>query len=215
MNNNQRPQGISIKKIIEDSGVDPIRFKRLSEMDFNDAVIIGYDDVREDLVSTTVHLPLWLRSEVSNINLTTNISQGKVFTAMVNHGCTLMKDMVDAPMKDMVGVLEILETSDNTIIMHLMQEFSISVNGIKHGTRRAVSMPKWCKSYIGMVGGRLRMDFSSVLRLAMYLSISKYDKLLDRDKPVCASELANFEKALSEYTSVCVALAEMEKRKED
>lgn len=215
MVNDKAPQSISIDGIIIDSGCDPMRYKQLSEMTFDEAVIDGYKDITDELVGATVHLPMWLRSEISAANLTTNISQGKLYTAMVDHGCTLMKEFVDAPMKDMVGVLETLETSDNTIIMHMMQEFSISVNGIKHGSRRTVSIPKWCKGFIGLVGSRLRMDFSSVLRLAMYLSISRYSKLLDRDKPTCIHEIANFEKTLDEYTSVCVALYNMiQKEKE-
>ena len=213
MVNDKAPQSISIDSIIEESGCDPMRYKKLSEMTFDEAVIDGYRDVTGELVGATVHLPMWVRSEVSNANLATDISQGKLYTAMVDHGCTLMKEIVDDPMKRMVGVLETLETSDNTIIMHMMQEFTINVNGIKHGSRRTISIPKWCKSFIGKVGGRLRMDFSSVLRLSLYLSIDRYSKLLDRDKPMCAEEIIHFKKALVEYTSVCTALADMEMRK--
>ena len=209
------PNVINTNMIIEDSGVDPTRYKKLSEMDFNNAVIDGYDDIRSDLVAVTIHLPLWLRTEVSNINLDTNVSQGRLYTTMVNYGCALMKPSIDEPIKTMHGAYRVLGTSDNAVIMHLMQGMTISVNGVKGSGRKTLSVPKWCKNFMGTVAGRLRMDFSSVVRLSLYMAIAQYDGMLDHNKQTCINELKRFKKALDDHMFVCMCLAEKVKQKED
>lgn len=209
------PKVINTDTIIESSGVDPIRYKKWSELDFDEAVIKGYDEIRSDLVAVTIHLPLWLRTEVSNINLDTNVSQGRLYTTMVNYGCTLMKPLVDEPIKTMHNAYRVLGTSDNTVIMHMMQGMTISVNGVKGSGRKTLSVPAWCKNFMGGVAGRLRMDFSSVVRLALYMAISHYNGLLEHNEKACQKELKQFKKTLDDHMFVCMCLAEKVKQKED
>jgi hypothetical protein len=210
-----KPEVINMNKLIKDSGVGLMRYKEWSEMDFDDAVIHGYPDISKELVAVTIHLPLWLRTEVSNINLEYNISQGRVYSTMVNYGCSLLKPMIDEPIKSMYDAYKVLGTSDNTVVMYLMQGSTISVNGVKGSNRKTLSVPTWTKNLMGNVASRLRMDFSSVVRLALYLAINRYDNILDHNKTVCQDELLKFSKALNDHMSVCVCLAEMIKSESD
>jgi len=204
--NDLLPEDISTENIIKDSGCDLIRYCKLSEMSFNEAVIHGYSDIRGNIVPATVHLPLWLRTEVSNVNLDTNVPQGKLYTCMVNYGCALMKDVTDEPIKDMHRVFRELGKSDNAVVMHMMQGMTISVNGVKDGNRRTISTPEWCKKYMGIVGGKLRMEFASVMRLALYLAIARCDEIMPHNLLICQSEINKFQKTLHDHVAVCTCL---------
>jgi len=186
---------------------DIMRHKRLIDMTFQEAVIDGHDKIHHEMLPTTVMLPVWLRREVSIINLDTNISQGKLFTAMVHQGTALLQEMTNPYTTDLHGSLRTLTASSNSIVVDVVQNFGISVNGIEGGARRSLRIPAWCKSKLGQVGGHLRMEYSSLVRLAMYLDIQLYDDILEEDKVVCDAEIARFEKKMIEYAHVCKALA--------
>lgn len=202
-----QPKVISIDTIIKNSGVDPMRYKKWAELTFEEAVINGYADISRELIAVTIHLPLWLRTEVSNINLDTGVSQGRLFTGMINYGCSLMKPIVKEPIKTMSSSYRTLGTSDNDVIMHLMQDMTISVNGIKSSKRKTLSAPMWCKSLLGGIGSSLRMDFSSVVRLSLYTAIDRYDGMEPHNRRTCQTELDKFKKSVSDHMFVCNCLA--------
>jgi hypothetical protein len=202
------PKVISMDTIIKDSGVDPMRYKQWAELSFEEAVINGYDDIDSNLVAVTIHLPLWLRTEVSNINLDHGISQGRVFTGMVNYGCSLIKPDVKEPIKSMSSAYRTLGSVDNDVIMHLMQDMTISVNGVKSSKRKTLSVPVWCRSLLGSVAASLRMDFSSVVRLSLYTAISRYDNLESHNMITCQTEPNKFRKTLDDHMFVCTTLSD-------
>lgn len=204
----KEPKVISIDTIIEDSGVDPMRYKNWSELTFDEAVIRGYDEIKSDLTAVTIHLPLWLRTEVSNINLLTNVSQGRLYTAMANYGCSLMKPVVKDPIKDMYDSYLTLGTADNAFIMKIMQDMKINVDGVKGGGRKTISVPMWCKNFIGNVANNLRMEFSSVVRLSLYTAIIRYELIEAHNKHTCQKELTMFEKTFNDHVFVCTAISD-------
>jgi len=196
---------------------DQIRHKRLIDSDYREAVIDGYNYIDGELTRTTVLLPVWLRREVSMIHLDTNIAQGKIFTAMVNHGTALLQERLKLHIEGLHDTLRELTVSDNSIVIDMLQNFHISVNGVEGGLRRTIAIPVWCKGYLASAGGHLRMEFSSMIRLSLYLSISEYDGILDSDKAVCDADIARFEKKVHEYAHVCkyLTLGEREAKGDD
>jgi hypothetical protein len=66
----------------------------LHELTFEEAVLSGYL-TSCDCIPTTVMLPVWIRREVSIINLDTDITQGNIYTAMVHHGTALLQEMTN------------------------------------------------------------------------------------------------------------------------
>jgi hypothetical protein len=186
---------------------DIMKHNRLIDKTFREAVIEGYDDIQHEMLATTVMLPVWLRREVSIINLDTDISQGKLYTAMVHQGTALLQEMTNPYTNDLHGALRTLTASTNSIVVDVVQNFAISVNGIEGGSRRSLRIPVWCKSKLGQVGGHLRMEYSSLIRLSMYLAIQRFDGILEEDKVICDMEITRFEKKMREYAHVCNALA--------
>lgn len=206
MYNNQAPKVINSIRDLLVIG-DPIRHKRLIDSDYTEAVINGYGDVHSELTRTTVMLPVWLRREVSVVHLDTNIAQGKLYTAMVNHGTALLQEMLKPHIDGLHDTLRELTKSDNTIIIDMLQNFHISVNGVEGGLRRTISIPIWCKGYLASAGSHLRMEFSSMIRLALYLSIQRYGGIIDSDRVVCDADITRFEKRVRDYAFVCNRLA--------
>lgn len=202
----KRPKGIYILNDIPTIG-DIMRHKRLIDSTFQEAVIDGCGDINHEMLATTVMLPVWVRREVSMINLDTNISQGKLFTAMVHYGTALLQEMTNPYTTNLHGALRTLTASSNSIVVDMVQNFGISVNGVEGGARRSLRIPAWCKSKLGQVGGHLRMEYSSLVRLSMYLAIQRYDGILEEDKVICDAEITRFEKKMKEYAHVCKALA--------
>jgi len=185
----------------------------IRELDFNEAVINGYDDIRSGLVAVTIHLPMWIRTEVSNINLATNISHGRLYTSMINHGCLLMKHRIDERAKRLHDAYKTLGTSDNMVIMELMQEMTIRVGGDRSGGRKTLSAPMHCKNFLVDIANRLRMDFSSVVRLSLYTAIDRYDGMEPHNRRTCQTELDKFKKSVSDHMFVCNSLAKAIKLK--
>ena len=185
----------------KDSGTE------LHDAQLRKAIEQGYKD-ESDEARTTLYLPLWLRTEVSNINLRTNVSQGRLYTAMVNYGCSVMKPIVESPIKNMYEAYTTLGTSDNMFIMQIMQEMTLNVNGTRGGGRKTLSVPLWCKNFIGGVAGNLRMEFSSVVRLSLYVAIIRYANIEPHNDKTCRAELERFKKTFSDHMFVCSALSD-------
>jgi len=201
--------------IIKDSGVDPMRYKNWAELTFEEAVIKGYADINRELSAVTIHLPLWLRTEVSNINLDTGVSQGRLYTGMINYGCSLIEPTIRDPIKNMSAAYRTLGTSNNDVIMHLMQDMTISVNGVTTKQRKTLSAPVWCKSLLNNIASSLRMEFSSVVRLSLYTAIDRYDGMEPHNRCTCRKELDKFENVLGDHEFVCTCLADSIKAKKE
>jgi len=210
MNNNaKKPKGIYIpndKPIIG----DVMRHKKLIDSTFREVVIEGCDNIRHEMIATTVMLPVWLRREVSMVHFDTDIAQGKLFTAMVHHGTAILQETAKSNVDYLHDDLRTLIRSKNSIVVDVVQSFTISVNGIDGGARRSLRIPAWSKSYLGQLGGYLRMEYSSLIRLAMYMSIQRYDDILEDDKMICDEAITRFENKMREYAHVCRALATAE-----
>lgn len=186
---------------------DPMKHKQLIDSDYTEAVIHREVAVARELTRTTVMLPTWLRREVSTVHLDTNIAQGKLFTAMVHHGTAILQEKMKPHIDDLHDTVRMLTVSDNSIVVDMMENFRISVNGVEGGLRRTIAIPVWCQGYLASAGGYLRMEFSSMIRLSLYLSIQTYIGIVPSDKAICDAEIAKFDKKVEEYTHVCKYLA--------
>ena len=185
--------------------------KRLSEMSFGDAVIreCMLNRSKDELVKVTVHVPKWTRAAVGILHIDHGMSEGRIFTAAVNHGTAIIKNEYGNRINGMEGTLKKLLGSKNDLIVSIVTDFSISVNGVAGAGRRTMMIPLWCKSYLGQIGGDLRMDFSSIVRLALYCSLSKCDTIGDHHLEIATQEIKSFGKRLEEYSSVCGQLVEI------
>ena len=200
------PKGLSTPEAKDMIGYDIMRCKKLFESDFEDAVINGYDDIKQEMIKTTVHLPAWLRKEVSMCHIDHDIGESKLYTAMANHGTSILQYNMLEHSKGVQGARRVLLDSDNTLVVSIVQEFSISVNGIGKGVRRTINIPIWCRGYLASIGADLRMEFSSLIRLVMYLSIQSYNEIKKSDKDICLHEISQFGVRMQEYQHVCNCL---------
>jgi len=185
---------------------DSVIHKRLIDSNYREAVIDGYDNMRSDTIRSTVMLPVWLRREVAIISIDEDVSQGKLYTAMTNHGTALLQELSRNYVSALQAPLRVLFSSNNTYIVDFMQNFSLSVNGLGGGQRRTLLVPVWAKSYIGKIQAYFRVDFSSLMRLSLYLSIQRYDGILEADKIICDAEITKFESNVRDFSEVCNAL---------
>jgi len=185
--------------------------KKLSELSFGDAVIREnlLDRSPEELVKVTVHVPKWTRAAIGILHIDNKISEGRIFTAATNHGTAIIKNEFGDQINGMDETLRALLGSKNDLIVSIVTDFSISVNVVAGAGRRTMMIPLWCKSYLGQIGSNLRMDFSSVVRLALYCSLSRCETIDDHHLDFAMQEITNFRKKLDEYSSVCKQLVEI------
>lgn len=189
---------------------DTMKHQRLIDMTFREAVINGYDNIKQEMFPTTVMLPVWMRREVSIINLDTDITQGNIYTAMVHHGTALLQEMTNPYTTNLHNDLRTLMASDNSIVVGIVQNLAASTNDLEGGARRSLRIPSWCKNKLGLIGGHLQVNYSSLIRMSMCMSIQRYDDILKKDRTICNKEITKFEAKMVEYAHVCHALAAAE-----
>jgi len=204
-----RAKDISIIEDMLDVGDQTMR-KTLINSDFREAVIDRYTDIHGDLARSTVMLPTWLRREVFNIHIDENVAEGKIYTGMVNYGTALLQHTLSDRIKALHSDVRALTSSDNDMIVDIVQNFSTSVNGVKGGARRTISIPAWTQSYLASTGTYLRTEFSSMLRLTLYMAIQQYDHILEKDGIICETEINAFDSQVRDYTHVCRCLRDGE-----
>jgi len=190
---------------------DPMRHNRLIDMSFREVVIEGYDRNIET-IKATVMLPVWLRREIAILSIDEDKTQGKMFTMMVHQGTALLQEISNPYVTELRTPIRTLTSSDNPFIVDIMQNFSLSVNGLHGGQRRTLLVPKWCKNKLAQIGGYFRIDFSSLTRLSMYLSIQRFDGILANDKKICDQEIETFKNNIRYYSELCDALLTTTKR---
>lgn len=185
----------------------------LAELTFDEAIDreLLLNRSSEDVVKTTIHIPLWVRASIARKHAEMGVSEGKLYTAIINHGTSIIKTRYKDRIREMEGVRYKLLKSDNDIIKSLVGDFQICVNGVQGGKdRRTVRVPAWCKDYLGTVGAALRMEFSSMVRLALYLAFQTNCDISKKDMRTCKSAISKFESKLGDYSTVCIALARTE-----
>lgn len=198
------PKDLSILEDIPTIG-DIVRHKRLIEMTFREAVIEGYDN-KIDTIKATVMLPVWLRREVAILAIDEDVSQGKMFTMMIHQGTSLLQEISKGYIDNLRMPIRTLTSSRNPFVVEIMQNFKLSVNGIHGGQRRTLLVPVWCKQKLGQIGGYFRIDFSSLIRMSMYLSIQRFDGILPDDKKICDGEIEKFKCNIHHFSDLCNAL---------
>lgn len=185
----------------------------LAELTFDEAIDreLLLNRSSEDVVKTTIHIPLWVRASIARKHAEMDVSEGKLYTAIINHGTSIIKTRYKDRIRDMEGVRYKLLKSDNDIIKSLVGDFQICVNGVQGGKdRRTVRVPAWCKDYLGTVGAAFRMEFSSMVRLALYLAFQTNRDISKKDMRICKTAISNFEYKLKDYSTVCIALVATE-----
>ena len=181
----------------------------ISTLKFDDAIHRELTQIRstDDVVKTTIHIPLWIRVSVARLHIEKGVSEGKLYTAIINHGASIIRDKYGAQIQGMEETRYKLLRSDNEFIKTLIGDFQISVNGV-HGKndRRTIRIPVWCKDYLGVVGSALRMEFPSIIRLAMYLSFQSCYTLTNKETGLCDESIVKFEQKFNGFEAVCNAL---------
>lgn len=183
--------------------------KDLAEMTFDEALdrelLIKRGE--SEVVKTTVHIPLWVRAVMTRLHTRRGVSEGRLNTAVINHGASILKSRYKKRIRSMEEIRYKLLDSDNDAIASIVGDFQICVNGVQgQKDRRTIRIPIWCQQYLGTVGAALRMEFSSMVRLSMYLSLNTYDGLKQKDKRICNAALTTFEQKLDNYSALCVLL---------
>ena len=183
--------------------------KHITEPSFDDAI----DDascVRRnagDVTKTTVHIPLWVRIAVSRVHVEKNVSEGKIYTALIDAGTQIIKIRYGQQIKTMEGMRYTLMEYDNELVCSLIGDFKICVNGVQGSKdRRTVRVVAWNVEYLGAVGAALRMEFSSMIRLALYLAFQSYLGLTAANVVLDNVAISTFERKLEEYSMVCACL---------
>ena len=188
--------------------------KDIAELSFDEAIDreLKVNRSTEDIVKTTVHIPLWVRAAIACKHAEIGTSEGKIYTAIINYGTSVLKQNYQDQIRVMEGVRYKLLKSDNDIVRSLVGDFQICVNGVQgNSDRRTIRVPAWCKEYLGTVGSALRMEFSSMVRLALYLAFQKSEGLGIKDMQVCTTAISTFEHKFADYSNVCLALVDTEK----
>ena len=186
----------------------------IAELSFDEAIDRELKNSRssDNVVKTTVHIPLWVRAAIACKHAERGVSEGKIYTATINYGTSIIKKCYGDNIQEMEGVRYKLLKSDNDIIKSLVGDFQICVNGVQGDKdRRTIRVPAWCKEYLGTVGSALRMEFSSMVRLALYLAFQKSEGLGIKDMQVCTTAISTFEHKFADYSNVCLALVDTEK----
>ena len=187
--------------------------QELAELTFDEAIAreLLMNRSPDEVVKTTIHIPLWIRASVARKHAEMNVSEGKLYTAIINYGASIIKTRYKDQIHEMEGVRYKLLKSDNDIIKSLVGDFQICVNGIQGGKdRRTIRIPVWCKGYLGTVGAALRMEFSSIVRLALYLAFQTNRDISKKDMRTCKAAITTFEYKFKDYSTVCIALAKTE-----
>lgn len=182
----------------------------IAELTFDDAIDRELDLGRSsnDVVKTTIHLPLWVRTTVARLHIEKRVSEGRLYTAIINHGASIIKHRYGKRIHEMEGVRYKLLKSDNDVIKSIVGDFQICVNGVQgKNDRRTIRVPTWCKDYLGAVGAALRMEFPSMVRLSTYLSFQTCYSVSKKDMDACNEAISKFEQKLDDYSTVCIALA--------
>jgi len=207
-------EGLSMQRPITPIWSDSMyKGQDLAEMSFDEAIDreLSLNRSAEDVVKTTIHIPLWVRASVARKHAEMGVSEGRLYTAIINHGTSIIKQRYKDQIREMEGVRYKLLKSDNEIIKSLVGDFQICVNGVQGGKdRRTVRVPVWCKGYLGTVGAALRMEFSSMVRLALYLAFQTNRDISKKDMEICKLAVSTFEYKLADYSTVCIALAATE-----
>ena len=183
--------------------------QELAELTFDEALAreLALRRAESEIIKTTVHIPLWVRAAVSRLHTLRTVSEGRIYTAIINHGASILKTRYRNRIHSMENIRYKLLDSDNDVITAIVGNFKMSVNGTDgKNDRRTVRVPIWCHQYLGTVGSALRMEFSSMVRLSLYLSFHEYGSLKQKDKKTCAKALQKFEHKLTDYSALCVLL---------
>ena len=155
-----------------------------------------------------------LRAAIACKHAERGVSEGKIYTATINYGTSIIKKCYGDNIQEMEGVRYKLLKSDNDIIKSLVGDFQICVNGVQGDKdRRTIRVPAWCKDYLGTVGAALRMEFSSMVRLALYLAFKRSSNLTEKEMVGCSGVIELFENKFRDYSTVCLALADTEEKK--
>ena len=179
------------------------------EPSFDDAIedAIQVHRVAGDVAKTTVHLPLWVRIAVARVHVEKKVSEGKIYTALIDTGTQIIKIRYGQQIKKMEGMRYNLMKYDNELVRSIIGDFKICVNGVQGSKdRRTVRVVAWNTEYLGAVGAALRMEFSSMIRLALYLSFQSYLGMTDADIVSDGTAISTFERKLKEYSMVCTCL---------
>ena len=180
------------------------------EPTFDDAIISAKDahDTADGVSKTTIHIPLWVRIAVARVHVEAHVSEGKIYTALIDIGAQIIKIRYGKQIKEMEGVRYKLMKSNNELIRSLIGDFHICVNGVQGGKdRRTVRIVTWNVEYLGAVGAALRMEFSSMVRLALYLVFQSCRSLIPEDVVAGDTAISTFEQKLGDYGFACKRLA--------
>jgi len=167
------------------------------------------DRSEDKIYVTSIHLPRWLRATVTILHDSYQISEDKLFTVLVNHGSTILKDRYGDAIKSYIEVHDIILDAKNTVIEAIATDYAVEIDGLaKQGKQRSIRMPTWCKGFLGSFGRISGMSYASLIRLAMYLSLNTHDILNKERKEICKNEIEIFERKFEDYIEVCQVLSE-------
>lgn len=178
----------------------------IAHMTFSDAVLNRScsDKDISDVIDTGVRLPQWMLECTAILRIQNKMSEGKLFTRMVNHGTCIIENKY----LDLVG--DIGETrvkminSDNVFIKDVAMKFTFDVDGLGGGgIRRTVRVPTWCKNVLGSFSGDGMMNYSSMVRLAIAFSLSRHAFLKEERLRQAIEHSGSFDKKFRDYIEFC------------
>lgn len=158
----------------------------------------------EEVATTSVHLPQWIRECVVLMEGETNLSESKLLTYMINHGTSMIEVKYGHLIDEMKTLRSTMINSRNVYIngvaMNLTLEVDESGNG---GKRRTVRVPEWCENVLGQLAGTGLINYSSMVRLSICFSLSRNGDLREDRLKRANRKVARFDDSLRDYMEFC------------
>ena len=180
-------------------------------MSFEDAIFREHllDRPIGDVEKTNVHLPQWTRIAVALLHNEHKMSESKIYTGLINHGTAMLQHRFGKDVELYGDAQNRMLRSKNIYIRTFAIDFRIDVDGLAEGgKRRTVHVPTWCVNFLGSFGKSVRMNYASLIRLAIYTSLNKCATLDSEHKTICKTEVESFERKFNDYIDFCDKLAE-------
>jgi len=178
----------------------------LAHASFDDAVLNRTHPDRdvEDTMVTAVNLPQWIRECTAILKTNNHISEGKLYTYMIDHGTAMIEWKYGVRFDELGKAYVKMVDSENVFVNDVAMNYHFDLDGIGHGgRRRTVRVPIWCKNVLGRLSGVGMLNYSSMLRLSICFSLSR-NVFLRKDRLQLANtHVSSFDVKFNDCVEFC------------
>ncbi|MCD6144116.1 hypothetical protein, partial [Thermococcus sp.] len=167
---------------------------------------------REETIQTTIMLPQLVRMVIGDIKEKyPDLNWQELTRILIEHGFSIIEHRYGKVIREIGELKKELMYPEIRRIRNFLMDTKVNVDGIEKPARKGISIRKGLHSGINTVAEKLGIEFSSMIRLCIYHSLTTSSELPSEVLNESEQQIEKFKRDLLEIRSVLMGF----KRDED